>query len=140
MALYFADIAIVTTNPEVSSVRDSDRILGILQSKSRRAEQNLEPIKEYLLLTRYSPTRVKNGEMLSVADVEDILAIDLLGVIPESQAVLKASNSGVPVIVDQESDAGQAYSDTVARLLGEELPLRFVTEEKKGLLKRIFGS
>lgn len=123
MALYFADIAIVTTNPEVSSVRDSDRILGILQSKSRRAEQNLEPIKEYLLLTRYSPTRVKNGEMLSVADVEDILAIDLLGVIPESQAVLKASNSGVPVIVDQESDAGQAYSDTVARLLGEELPL-----------------
>lgn len=140
MALYFADIAIVTTNPEVSSVRDSDRILGILQSKSRRAEQNLDPIKEYLLLTRYSPTRVKNGEMLSVADVEDILAIDLLGVIPESQAVLKASNSGVPVIVDQESDAGQAYSDTVARLLGEELPLRFVTEEKKGLLKRIFGS
>ncbi|WP_372871844.1 septum site-determining protein MinD [Shewanella sp.] len=140
MALYFADIAIVTTNPEVSSVRDSDRILGILQSKSRRAEQNLEPIKEYLLLTRYSPTRVKNGEMLSVSDVEEILAIKLLGVIPESQAVLRASNSGVPVIVDQESDAGQAYSDTVGRLLGEELPLRFVTEEKKGLLKRIFGS
>ncbi|MCH4294277.1 septum site-determining protein MinD [Shewanella sp. 3B26] len=140
MALYFADVAIVTTNPEVSSVRDSDRILGILQSKSRRAEQNLEPIKEYLLLTRYSPTRVKNGEMLSVADVEEILAIKLLGVIPESQAVLRASNSGVPVIIDQESDAGQAYSDTVGRLLGEELPLRFVTEEKKGLLKRIFGS
>lgn len=140
MALYFADIAIVTTNPEVSSVRDSDRILGILQSKSRRAEQSLEPIKEYLLLTRYSPSRVKNGEMLSVEDVEEILAIKLLGVIPESQAVLRASNSGVPVIVDQESDAGQAYSDTVARLLGEELPLRFVTEEKKGLLKRIFGS
>ncbi|AZQ10728.1 septum site-determining protein MinD [Shewanella khirikhana] len=140
MALYFADVAIVTTNPEVSSVRDSDRILGILQSKSRRAEQNLEPIKEYLLLTRYSPSRVKNGEMLSVADVEEILAIKLLGVIPESQAVLRASNSGVPVIIDQESDAGQAYSDTVGRLLGEELPLRFVTEEKKGLLKRIFGS
>lgn len=140
MALYFADVAIVTTNPEVSSVRDSDRILGILQSKSRRAEQNLEPIKEFLLLTRYSPTRVKNGEMLSVADVEEILAIKLLGVIPESQAVLRASNSGVPVIIDQESDAGQAYSDTVGRLLGEELPLRFVTEEKKGLLKRIFGS
>ncbi|MBT1445580.1 septum site-determining protein MinD [Shewanella sp. JM162201] len=140
MALYFADVAIVTTNPEVSSVRDSDRILGILQSKSRRAEQNLEPIKEYLLLTRYSPTRVKNGEMLSVADVEEILAIKLLGVIPESQAVLRASNSGVPVIMDQESDAGQAYGDTVSRLLGEEIPLRFVTEEKKGLLKRIFGS
>ncbi|WP_394202017.1 septum site-determining protein MinD [Shewanella waksmanii] len=140
MSLYFADIAIVTTNPEVSSVRDSDRILGMLQSKSKRAEEGLEPVKEYLLLTRYSPARVTTGEMLSVADVEEILAIPLIGVIPESQAVLKASNSGVPVIIDQESDAGQAYSDAVARLTGEELPLRFVTEEKKGFLKRIFGS
>lgn len=140
MALYFADIAIVTTNPEVSSVRDSDRILGMLQSKSRRAEQNLEPIKEYLLLTRYSPSRVKSGEMLSVDDVQEILAIELLGVIPESQSVLKASNSGVPVIIDQESDAGLAYSDTVARLLGEDIPVRFITEEKKGFLQRIFGS
>jgi septum site-determining protein MinD len=140
MALYFADIAIVTTNPEVSSVRDSDRILGMLQSKSRRAELNLEPIKEYLLLTRYSPSRVKSGEMLSVDDVKEILAIELLGVIPESQSVLKASNSGVPVIIDQESDAGLAYSDTVARLLGEDVPVRFITEEKKGFLQRIFGS
>ncbi|WP_076409708.1 septum site-determining protein MinD [Shewanella sp. UCD-KL12] len=140
MALYFADIAIVTTNPEVSSVRDSDRILGMLQSKSKRAEEGLEPVKEYLLLTRYSPARVSTGEMLSVEDVEEILAIPLIGVIPESQAVLKASNSGVPVIIDQESDAGKAYSDSVERLLGEELPLRFVTEEKKGFLKRIFGS
>lgn len=140
MALYFADIAIVTTNPEVSSVRDSDRILGMLQSKSKRAEEGLEPVKEYLLLTRYSPARVTTGEMLSVEDVEEILAIPLIGVIPESLAVLKASNSGVPVIMDQESDAGKAYSDSVARLLGEELPMRFVTEVKKGFLKRIFGS
>lgn len=140
MALYFADTAIVTTNPEVSSVRDSDRILGMLQSKSKRAEEGLEPVKEYLLLTRYSPARVSSGEMLSVEDVEEILAIPLLGVIPESQAVLKASNSGVPVIMDQESDAGKAYSDSIDRLLGKELPLRFVTEQKKGLLKRIFGS
>ena len=140
MALYYADIAIVTTNPEVSSVRDSDRILGMLQSKSKRAEEGLEPVKEYLLLTRYSPARVTTGEMLSVQDVEEILAIPLLGVIPESQAVLKASNSGVPVIIDQESDAGMAYSDAVERLLGEELPFRFLTEEKKGFLKRIFGS
>ncbi|WP_133406732.1 septum site-determining protein MinD [Parashewanella tropica] len=140
MALYFADIAVVTTNPEVSSVRDSDRILGMLQSKSRRAEQNLEPIQEYLLLTRYSPKRVTTGEMLSVDDVKEILAIDLVGVIPESQAVLKASNSGTPVILDTESDAGMAYSDTVERLLGNEVPLRFLEEEKKGLLKRIFGS
>lgn len=140
MALYFADIAIVTTNPEVSSVRDSDRILGMLQSKSKRAEDGLEPVKEFLLLTRYSPTRVATGEMLSVADVEEILAIPLLGVIPESQAVLKASNSGIPVIIDQESDAGQAYSDSVARLVGEDVEMRFITEEKKGFLKRIFGS
>lgn len=140
MALYFADTAIVTTNPEVSSVRDSDRILGMLQSKSKRAEEGLEPVKEYLLLTRYSPARVTTGEMLSVEDVEEILAIPLIGVIPESLAVLKASNSGVPVIMDQESDAGKAYSDSVARLLGEELPMRFVTEVKKGFLKRIFGS
>lgn len=140
MALYFADIAIVTTNPEVSSVRDSDRILGMLQSKSRRAEQNLEPIKEYLLLTRYSPTRVKTGEMLSVADVEEILAIPLVGVIPESQSVLKASNAGIPVILDKESIAGMAYQDTVDRILGETVPMRFIMEEKKGLFKRIFGS
>jgi septum site-determining protein MinD len=140
MALYFADIAIVTTNPEVSSVRDSDRILGMLQSKSKRAEEGLEPVKEFLLLTRYSPARVATGEMLSVTDVEEILAIPLLGVIPESQAVLKASNSGIPVIIDQESDAGKAYSDSVARLTGETVEMRFLTEEKKGFLKRIFGS
>ncbi|EKE69122.1 septum site-determining protein MinD [Gallaecimonas xiamenensis] len=139
MALYFADEAIVTTNPEVSSVRDSDRILGILASKSRRAEQNQEPIKEHLLLTRYNPARVNRGDMLSVEDVKEILAIPLLGVIPESQAVLRASNAGEPVILDKESDAGQAYLDTVARLLGEERPMRFLNEDKKGLLKRIFG-
>lgn len=139
MALYYADQAIVTTNPEVSSVRDSDRILGILQSKSLRAEQGLEPIKEHLLVTRYNPSRVDEGEMLSVEDIVDILAIKLLGVIPESQAVLKASNSGEPVVHDSESDAGQAYSDTIARLLGEEVDFRFLTKEKKGLFKRIFG-
>ena len=140
MALYFADIAIVTTNPEVSSVRDSDRILGMLQSKSKRAEEGLEPVKEYLLLTRYSPKRVSSGEMLSVEDVEDILAIPLIGVIPVSLAAFKASNSGGPVILDLESDAGKSYSDSVERLLGKELPLRFTTEKKKGFLKRIFGS
>ncbi len=139
MALYYADQAIVTTNPEVSSVRDSDRILGILQSKSLRAEQGLEPIKEHLLVTRYNPSRVDEGEMLSVEDIVDILAIKLLGVIPESQAVLKASNSGEPVVHDSQSDAGQAYSDTIARLLGEEVDFRFLTKEKKGLFKRIFG-
>lgn len=139
MALYFADEAVVVTNPEVSSVRDSDRILGMLSSKSRRAEQGKDAIKEHLLLTRYNPERVEKGEMLSVEDVKEILAIELIGVIPESQAVLNASNSGQPVILDKDSDAGQAYLDTVARLLGEEVPFRFLTVEKKGLLKRIFG-
>ncbi|PAV27225.1 septum site-determining protein MinD [Tamilnaduibacter salinus] len=139
MALYFADAAVVTTNPEVSSVRDSDRILGILQSKSRRAEKGLDPVEEYLLLTRYNPDRVERGEMLSVEDVSDILAIPLLGVIPESQIVLNASNQGLPVILEDESDAGQAYDDAVARLEGEEREFRFLKADKKGFLARVFG-
>ena len=139
MALYYADEAIVVTNPEVSSVRDSDRILGILQSKSRRAEFGLDPVKEHLLLTRYNPFRVQNGEMLSVDDVNDILAVKLLGVIPESEAVLTASNQGVPVINDENCDAGIAYNDAVDRLLGEELDHRFLEIEKKGFFKRMFG-
>lgn len=139
MALYFADEAVITTNPEVSSVRDSDRILGILASKSRRAERGEEPIKEHLLLTRYNPGRVNRGDMLSMEDVLEILCIPLLGVIPEDQSVLRSSNQGEPVILDGESDAGKAYSDTVNRLLGEEHPFRFIEEEKKGFLKRLFG-
>lgn len=140
MALYFADEAIIVTNPEVSSVRDSDRILGILQSKSKRAESGAEPIKEHLLLTRYNPARVDEGEMLSVSDVEEILAIPLMGVIPESEAVLKASNQGEPVIHNQDSNAGQAYSDAVARLLGDKVEFRFLTTPKKSILKRLIGA
>lgn len=139
MALYFADEAIITTNPEVSSVRDSDRILGILASKSRRAENGEEPIKEHLLLTRYNPGRVSRGDMLSMEDVLEILRIKLVGVIPEDQSVLRASNQGESVILDINADAGKAYADTVERLLGEERPFRFVEEEKKGFLKRLFG-
>jgi septum site-determining protein MinD len=138
LAMYFADDAFVVTNPEVSSVRDSDRMLGILASKSRRAEQNEEPIKEYLLLTRYSPERVKLGEMLSVDDVQDILSLHLLGVIPESKSVLNASNSGTPVILDEKSDAGQAYADIVARYLGENRPHRFI-DDKKGFFRKLLG-
>lgn len=138
MSLYFADEAIVTTNPEVSSVRDSDRIIGILNAKSRRAELGMEPVAAKLLLTRYLPGRVKKNEMLSVEDVQELLTIPLLGVIPESQDVLKASNSGNPVILDKNSDAGKAYADAVERLLGNEVPLRFTTE-KKGILSKLFG-
>ena len=136
LAMYFADHAIVVSNPEVSSVRDSDRMLGLLSSKTRRAEEGREPITEHLLLTRYSPARVTNGDMLSLSDVNEILAIPLLGVIPESQAVLRASNSGTPVIVDQESDAGQAYMDAVSRFLGEDVPHRFI-QEKQHWVKRL---
>lgn len=140
LAMYYADDAFVVTNPEVSSVRDSDRMLGILASKSRRAEKGEEPIKEYLLLTRYDPERVNQGEMLSVEDVQDILSLTLLGIVPESRSVLNASNSGTPVILDGDSDAGQAYDDVVARYLGEERPQRFLEKEKKGLFTKLFGS
>lgn len=139
LAMYYADDAIVVTNPEVSSVRDSDRMLGILASKSKRAENGDEPIEEYLLLTRYSPERVRNGEMLSVDDVQEILSLNLLGVIPESKSVLNASNSGTPIILDKDSDAGQAYMDVVARYLGDDLPQRFIEIKKKGLFGRLFG-
>ncbi len=140
MALYFADEAIVVTNPEVSSVRDSDRILGILAAKSKRAIDGAEPIKEHLVITRYMPKRVEMGEMLSVGDVKELLSIPLLGVIPESESVLSASNAGVPVIHDKNSLSGQAYSDVVSRFMGEDTPMRFLNVEKTGLLKRIFGT
>ncbi len=140
MALYFADEALVVTNPEVSSVRDSDRILGILAAKSKRAEEGAEPIKEHLIVTRYSPERVESGEMLSIEDINDLLGINLMGVIPESESVLQASNSGIPVIRDSQSSSGQAYDDVVMRFLGEEVPMRFLDAEKKGLFKRIFGA
>ena len=139
MALTFADEAIVTTNPEVSSVRDSDRILGILQSKSRRAREGAEPVKEHLLLTRYSPKRVENGEMLSYKDVQELLRIPLLGVIPESESVLHASNQGIPAIHLTGSDVAEAYGDVVSRFLGEQRPLRFVNFERPSFFKRLFG-
>ncbi|MEN4904876.1 septum site-determining protein MinD [Luteimonas sp. TWI1416] len=138
LAMYFADRAIVVVNPEVSSVRDSDRVIGLLQSKTRRAESG-ERVQEHLLLTRYSPVRVESGEMLSIADVEEVLGLKTIGVIPESGDVLNASNKGEPVILDAQSIAGQAYDDAVARLLGQERPLRFTTTEKKGFFSKLFG-
>ncbi|WP_058534955.1 septum site-determining protein MinD [Legionella saoudiensis] len=139
MAMHFADHAVVVTNPEVSSVRDSDRILGILSSKTKRAIDNNKPVQEHLLLTRYDPERVERGDMLSVSDVKEILAIPLIGVIPESKSVLKASNTGIPVVLDTTSDAGLAYQDAIARFLGEERPMRFISNERKGLLRRLFS-
>ncbi|MFO1039390.1 MAG: septum site-determining protein MinD [Geminicoccaceae bacterium] len=134
MALYFADEAIVVTNPEVSSVRDSDRIIGILNSRSRRAERGEDPVKQHLLLTRYDLDRVQKGEMLKLEDVLEILAIPVLGVIPQDDAVLQASNVGMPVTLDEKSKAAQAYTDAVKRLIGEQLELRFTAPQKRGLV------
>ncbi len=138
LAMYFADRAIVVVNPEVSSVRDSDRILGLLASKTKKAEEGGR-VQESLLLTRYSPARVEKGEMLSVKDVEDVLGLKAIGVIPESGDVLSASNKGEPVILEADSDAAAAYDDAIARLLGEDRPMRFLTAEKKGFFSKIFG-
>lgn len=137
MALYYADEAIVVTNPEVSSVRDSDRILGVLASKSLRAENNQPPIKEHLLLTRYSEARVKRGEMLAVEDVLEILSIPLLGIIPESPAVLTCSNRGIPVTLDMPSDARCAYEQAVRRLKGEQIPFDTHKNWTKKILEKI---
>ena len=139
LALYFSDEAVIVTNPEVSSVRDSDRILGILQSQSKRSEQGLEPVKEHLLVTRYNPERVERGDMLSVDDVQEILSIPLLGIIPESKSVLTASNEGCPVIWNQSSKAGLAYKDAISRFLGDNIEHRFLEPEKKSFFKRMFS-
>lgn len=138
-ALYFADEALIVTNPEVSSVRDSDRILGILDSKTKRVIEGQSPVKTHLVITRYSPTRVEEGEMLSVDDIIEILAIPLLGTIPESESVLQASNTGAPVILDNDSIAGMAYDDLVERFLGSDVEHRFLTPQKKGFFSRVFG-
>ncbi|RMX05723.1 septum site-determining protein MinD [Corticibacter populi] len=139
LAMKFADEALVVTNPEVSSVRDSDRILGMLGSKTKRAIEGKEPIKEHLLITRYNPSRVEDGQMLSLDDIQDILRIKLIGVIPESESVLQASNQGVPAVHIKGSDVAEAYMDVVSRFLGEEKPIRFTEAPKGGFFKRIFG-
>jgi septum site-determining protein MinD len=138
MAMYFADEAIVVANPEVSSVRDADRVIGLLSAKTNKAEDG-HAIKTHLLLTRYAPSQVKKGEMLSVDDVLELLGIPLLGVIPESKVVLLSSNKGTPAILDETNEVAQAYLDVVYRFLGEDRQHRFIEEEKRGLLKRLFG-
>ena len=139
LALYYADEAVIVTNPEVSSVRDSDRILGILQAKSKRAIDGETPVVEHLILTRYNPSRVAAGEMLAMQDVVELLSVDLLGVVPESEEVLQASNAGIPVILSEDTNASEAYKDIVDRFLGEEKPQRFLTVEHKSLFKKLFG-
>ncbi len=139
MAMHFADEALVVTNPEVSSVRDSDRILGMLASKTHRAMEGLEPVKEHLLITRYNPSRVDQGQMLSIDDIKDILRIPLVGVIPESESVLQASNQGIAVIHLRETEVSEAYADVVERFFGTNKPMRFIEAPKQSFLQRLFG-
>ena len=139
MAMHYADEALIVTNPEVSSVRDSDRILGMLGSKTKRAIEGLTPVKEHLLITRYNPNRVAGGQMLSLDDIQEILRTPLIGVVPESETVLDASNQGLPAIHLKGTDVSEAYKDVVARFLGEDRPMRFVDAPKQGFLKRVFG-
>ena len=137
LAMRHADVAVVVTNPEVSSVRDSDRIIGLLDSKTLKAERG-ERIEKHLLLTRYDATRAERGDMLKVDDVLEILSIPLLGIIPESQDVLRASNIGSPVtLADKDSAPALAYLNAARRLAGENVPVS-IPSEKRSLIGKIF--
>jgi septum site-determining protein MinD len=138
LAMRFADEAIIVTNPEVSSVRDSDRMIGMLDSKTIRAEKG-ERVEKHVLITRYDSARAARGEMITIEDILEILATPLLGVIPESQDVLRASNVGSPVTLnDPESAPARAYLDATKRLLGETIPMQ-VPGERKGLMNLLLG-
>jgi septum site-determining protein MinD len=138
LAMRNADVAVVVTNPEVSSVRDSDRIIGILDSKTLKAEKG-ERVDKYLLVTRYDPSRAARNEMLKTDDVLEILSIQLLGIIPESEEVLKASNLGAPVTMNNPvCAAARAYMDAARRLKGENVEV-VVPLERRGLMERLFG-
>jgi septum site-determining protein MinD len=138
LAMRFADAAVIVTNPEVSSVRDSDRIIGLLDSKTERAEKG-QRVAKHLLITRYDAQRAARGEMLNIADVLDILSTPLLGIIPESEEVLHASNIGSPVTISNRTSApARAYVDAARRLMGEDLPMTIPTD-RKGLFDRLFG-
>ena len=139
LAMRFADAAVVVANPEVSSVRDSDRIIGLLDSKTRLAEEGTK-IDKHLLLTRYDAARASRGEMMKVEDVLEILAIPLLGVVQESPDVLTASNFGAPVTLhNPASPAARAYADAARRLMGETVEARSTRPERRSLLDRLFG-
>mmetsp|Transcript_9675 Transcript_9675/g.14175 ORF Transcript_9675/g.14175 Transcript_9675/m.14175 type:complete len:364 (+) Transcript_9675:73-1164(+) len=140
-AMYFADDAIIVTNPELSSCRDADKMIGFISSRSRRAELgDSMPVSQTLLITRYDPTRVEADESLSIADIEELLGLPVVGVIPEAKSVLTCTNLGSPVITLGEKDpAAGAYSDMVHRFLGEEKELRFTTAEPVSFFKRYFG-
>jgi septum site-determining protein MinD len=138
LAMRHADLAVVVTNPEVSSVRDSDRIIGLLDSKTKRAEKG-DKMEKYLLLTRYDPARAERGEMLKTDDVLEILSIPLLGIIPESEEVLRASNIGSPITLANPASApARAYSDAARRLVGETVVLT-IPSDRRSLFGKLFA-
>jgi septum site-determining protein MinD len=138
LAMRFVDEAIIVTNPEVSSVRDSDRIIGLLDSKTEKAEKG-ERIEKHILITRYDAARAARGEMLNIADVLDILSLPLLGIIPESEEVLRASNLGSPVTLNDAASApARAYTDAARRLKGHDVPMT-IPSDRKGFLDKLFG-
>jgi septum site-determining protein MinD len=138
LAMRYADEAIIVANPEISSVRDSDRIIGLLDSKTVKAERD-EPMPKHLLITRFDSARAASGEMLGIADVLEILSIPLLGIVPESKDVLHASNIGSPItICAEQSAAARAYTEAARRLSGESVAIT-IPNNKKGLLNRLFG-
>lgn len=139
-AMYYADEAIICTNPELSSCRDSDKMIGFIASKSHRAVTNQEPVIQRLLVTRYDPARAQKEESLSLNDIEELLGLPLVGVIPESKAVLTSTNIGQPVILNSNDKASVAYRDMVKRFLGENIPMKFVDVEKMSFLTKFFGS
>ncbi|KAF0731096.1 hypothetical protein LEN26_012375 [Aphanomyces euteiches] len=141
-AMYFADEAIIVTNPELSSCRDSDKMIGFIASKSLRAQEGRSPVRQSLLINRFDASRAAKDDCLSVEDIQEMLALPLVGVIPESTQVLNASNMGQPVIATKGDRAAIAFEDTVARFLGEDRPMKFLTPESSGamgLFGRLFG-
>jgi septum site-determining protein MinD len=137
LAMRHADMAVIVTNPEVSSVRDSDRIIGLLDSKTVKATKG-ERMDKHLLLTRYDPARAGRGDMLSMEDVLEILSIPLLGIIPESREILRASNVGAPVTLNNPASApARAYTEAAQRLNGEEISM--TVPSKPNLLTKLFG-
>ncbi len=139
--IMYADATIVVVNPEVSSIRDADKAIGIVDAKCERAIEN-KHVQKYLIINRINPSMVQSGEMLESNDILDILSIDLVGKIPEDQGVVEASNTGRPVILDEKSPSGAAYKRISQRLCGIEVPFSDIENDKQLTLiekiKRLF--
>lgn len=139
MAMYFADDALLIATPEKPSLRDTDRMLGLLNERTHRARKKLDAVKPHLVVNRYRHELARKGHMLTPQDMQESLSIKMLGIVPDSETVTRAANSGQPVILDHKSIAGQAYVDTVARYLGESVPFVLHGPPRKGLFGRMFS-